>query len=312
MKIPQKSFQGLLPPFTDVEILRGERLKSDVIMLADTIGERNTGCYDNLLLAQSFVADSFEELGYMVRIESYDVDGFQVANVEAERIGSEFPDEIIVVGAHYDTVRGSVGANDNASGVSGLLELARMFKDHPPERTIRFVAFTCEEPPYFYSDMMGSRIYASGCKERQENIIGMICIDCLGWYSDEEGSQQIPYPMEASNYPDTANFVLFCSNEESLPLFNKCINEFRSTTAFPCEGIVSPESEHPTFLSWADNINFWREDYQAIIITDTALFRSSHYHTPSDTYEKIDYQRMSRVVGGVGRVVESLAEIRSK
>ena len=181
-----------------------------------------------------------------------------------------------------------------------------MFKGHHPEKTLRLVAFVNEEPPYFFTDKMGSRIYARNCKERQENIVGMICLECLGWYSDSEGSQQIPPPLEASKYPSKGNFVTFCSNEESHPLFLKCINEFRNASIFPCEGIVSQETTSPSWLSWSDHSSFWMEGYPAVMVTDTALFRSEHYHLSTDTYEKLNYYRMARVVGGMYTVIDKL------
>lgn len=286
--------------------LRAKRLMADVKMLSHEIGERNIECYQNLIAAETFIMNTLDKLGYKIRIESYEVNGLRVANIEAERTGTHKPEEIIIVGAHYDTAIGTGGADDNTSGTVGVIELARMFRNYQPERTVRFVLFVLEEPPHFFTSEMGSRVYALACRQRDENIVGMICLDCIGYYSDASNSQQIPCPLDASMYPSTGNFIMFVSNEESSALYKKCINEFRETTDFPCEGNVANETESPSWLSWSDHANFWFQNYPAVMVTDTALFRSSTYHLTTDTWEKLDYKRMSRVIGGIYNVVWNL------
>lgn len=228
-------------------------------------------------------------------------------NIEAEMTGSKKPEEIIIVGAHYDSVSGSPGANDNASGVAALLELARNFKEQSPERTLRFVAFVNEEPPYFQTEEMGSRVYARRSRERGENIVAMISLETIGYYSDAENSQVYPFPFSLF-YPSRGDFIGFVSNTSSRTLVRGAIRVFREDAAFPSQGVAAPG--WLTGIGWSDQWSFWKEDYPAIMITDTAIFRYPHYHRRSDTPDKIDYDRMARVVEGVGRVVRDLGQSR--
>lgn len=303
MLFPGKSYRGMLPPLTTDETACAERMRSDVRMLAETIGERNTRKLLALTAAERFITQRLEQMGYSPVSESFDANGVAVENVIAEVAGTGRAGEIIVIGAHYDSAPGTPGANDNASAVAGLLELAREFKDSRPARAIRLVAFANEEPPYSFTDLMGSRVHASGARKRKEKIVAMLCLECLGVYSDVPGSQKYPPPLERF-YPDTADFITFCSNLYSYSLLRKCIKEFRTTTRFPSEGLAAPASVKG--VSWSDHWSFWQERYPAIMITDTAFFRYSHYHLPSDTPDRLDYERIARVIGGVRRVVERL------
>lgn len=302
MIIPGKSYKGRLPPLSESEIISARRMRSDVLILAETIGERNTSRYPALIAAEKFIAESFTSLGYEPKKESYKVNGFQVSNIIAELQGQS-AGKIIVIGAHYDSAPGTPGANDNASAVAGLLELARMLKTSNPKQTIRFVAFVNEEPPYFFTELMGSRIHAAAAQKRNEMIVAMLCLECLGVYSDTPNSQLYPAPL-GRFFPDTANFITFISNIPSYYLLRKCVKEFRKTTPFPSEAIAAPEMIKG--VGWSDHWSFWKEGYPAVMITDTAFFRYSHYHTPADTPEKLDYERMARVIGGVRKIIEGL------
>ena len=298
-----KRHKGRLPPLTPDEASATTNLKADVATLATTIGERNMDNYRQLCAAANFLADSFSALGLVVRRDEYEVNGKVVANIEAELVGGKHGNEVIIVGAHYDSPPGSPGADDNASAVAGLLELARRFQDVVnPERTVRFVAFVNEEPPYFQTDLMGSRVYAKKAKERGEKIKAMLCLDCIGYYSDEVGSQLYPPPLDRF-YPDTADFISFVSNIRSSLLLRRCLKAFRNTTMFPSEGLVGPESIPG--VGWSDHWSFWQEGYPAIMVTDTAHLRNRHYHLSTDTPEKLDYERMARVVTGIGNIVKS-------
>ena len=301
---PEVSYQGDIPPLTKEEIDRAIRLRANVNMLAGTIGERNTANKEELILAELFIADGFGELVYECEKEIYRSGGVDVANILVEIKGNRKPDEILVIGAHYDSAIGTPGANDNASAVAVLLELARLFRHRQTERTIRFIAFVNEEPPYSFTDLMGSCVNASNSRKRDENIVAMVCLECLGIYADEPGSQQYPAHL-TGHLPDTANFITFCSNSSSEPLLQKCIEEFRSTTAFPSEFIV----DHGEFneVGWSDHWSFWLEGYQAIMITDTAFFRYDGYHQGTDTPDRLDYERMARLTSGISAVINKLA-----
>jgi len=302
--MPEKSHRGPAPPLTTGELNMAQRLKADVTMLAGTIGERNTNRYGQLQQSAAYISDQLRRMGYGIREESFTANHRQVMNIEAELKGTLKPNEILVVGAHYDSPPESPGANDNASGVAALLELARQFKDTQPGRTLRFVAFVNEEPPYFRTELMGSRVYAANARKRGDKITAMLALETIGYYSDEPGSQKYPAPFSLF-FPDKGNFIGFVGNLKSRSLVRSSIRTFRETTPFPSEGLAAPEFVKG--IGWSDHSSFWQEGYPGIMITDTAPFRYPHYHEREDTPDKLDYERMVRVVDGIGRVVEGLA-----
>jgi Zn-dependent M28 family amino/carboxypeptidase len=290
--MPGRSFRGSAPP---AERQLVDELRADVSHLAGTIGERNLiaapQAFDD---AARWIEESFRRAGYQP-----DVD--EAGNVVAEIRGGN---EIVVIGAHYDTVPGSPGADDNGSGVAALLAIARRFARERPARTLRFVAFANEEPPYFMSEQMGSWIYAKGCHDRRERVVAMMSIESIGYYSDAPGSQQYPAMLEAV-YPTTANFIAFASNLASRALLQRSIDVFRRHATVPSEGGALPE-DIPG-IGWSDQWSFWRFGYPAFMVTDTALFRNRHYHQRSDLPDTLDYERLARVTDGLMAVVRSLA-----
>jgi Zn-dependent M28 family amino/carboxypeptidase len=221
--------------------------------------------------------------------------------------GTEKPDEIVIVGAHYDSIAipgGCAGANDNASGVAATLEIARILATKPLRRTVRFVAFVNEEPPYFQFPDMGSLVYARRCRERNENIVAMITPETIGCYSDAKGSQSFPFPLNVA-YPSVGNFIAFVGNRASGALVDRVTRGFRATTNFPAVGFAAPA--WVTQAGWSDHWSFWQCGYQGLMATDTAPLRYRHYHTPHDTPDKLDYDRTARVVAGLARVIIDLA-----
>jgi Zn-dependent M28 family amino/carboxypeptidase len=280
-------------------------MRYDVTYLAETIGERNTYHPAELAKAEEYISGRLSKLGYSIRLETYSAGSVNVSNIEATLTGQAKPHEIIVIGAHHDSAPGTPGADDNASGVAVLLEIARHFKDLRPERTIRFVAFVNEEPPYFQTDQMGSHVYARGCKQRHEKIVGMLCLESLGYYSSKAVSQLYPPPLDKL-YPNTGDYIAFCGDVASYPLLRRCIKHFRTTTQFPSEGLVAPDKLFS--VGWSDHWAFWQAGYPAIMITDTAYLRNPHYHLPSDIPETLDYGRMARVAEGLKQVVQMLTQ----
>ena len=208
------------------------------------------------------------------------------------------------MGAHYDTVAGTVGANDNATGVAATLELARLMKESRLRKTMRFLLFANEEPPYFQNENMGSRVYARHLRHENVQVSAMISLETIGFYSDAPGSQKYP-PVLSLFYPNRGNFIGFVGNPESRDLVRRSVRRFREFTPFPSEGFAAP-SDWPG-VGWSDYWSFWQENYPAIMITDTALFRYPYYHTPRDTFDKVDFEKAARVVDGVHRLVETLA-----
>jgi Zn-dependent M28 family amino/carboxypeptidase len=281
--------------------LRAE-LKSDVQTLAGEIGERNMGHYGQLNAAADFIEDSFSRAGLHPRQDSYEVRGQACHNIEAEIPGTR--PNVVLIGAHYDSVFGSPGANDNGSGVAALLALARRFAGKPAQQTLRFVAFVNEEPPYFLTEQMGSFVYAGRSKARGDRISAMISLETIGYFSDAPHSQTYPSPGLGVFYPTVGNFIGFVSNVHSRALLRRSIALFRKHAKIPSEGAALP-SFIPG-VSWSDQWAFWQHGYPGIMITDTAPFRYPHYHSATDTPDKLDYDRFALVVSGMQKVIEEL------
>ena len=304
IRMPSDSFRGPLPPLTEEQRALEQELQSHVQQLAGRIGERNVFRPRQLAAAAEHIRTTLAISGYEVRRQQYQVAGQLCENLEAEVRGTDRPDDILLIGAHYDSVQGSPGANDNASGVAAMLALARTFANTRPSRTLRFVAFTNEEPPHFQSRHMGSRLYAQRCRAEGERIFLMLSLETIGYYSDEPGSQGYPFPFSFF-YPSTANFIAFVSNMENAPWVTQLLTAFRRHAQFPSEG--GALWEWIPGVAWSDHWSFWKEGYPAVMVTDTAPNRYPHYHTAADTPDKVDCARMARVVSGLHQVIVELA-----
>lgn len=287
----------------EAEIALRAELVSDVQALAGDIGERNTNRYAQLNAAAEFIEASLARAGLTPRRESYDLRGQACHNIEVEIRGTR--PEILVVGAHYDSVFGSPGANDNASGVAGLLALARRFAGKPCGQTLRFVAFVNEEPPYFQTAEMGSFVYARRCKDRGDRIEAMISLETIGYFSDEPHSQKYPAGL-GFFYPSKGNFIGFVGNTGSRALLRDAVSAFKKEQKLPCEGAAMPAAIPG--IGWSDQWSFWECGYPAIMVTDTAPFRYPHYHSGTDTPDKLDYDRFALVVSGMEKVIAELAK----
>ena len=301
VNMPGRSFQGALPELSAAQTTLRDRLSVHVHTLAGSIGERNVFRYAALETAAHYIEGELRAAGYEVMVQPYEADGRAVRNIEVEVPGDE---QIVVVGAHYDSVQGSPGANDNATGVAGVLELARRLKDVSPRHTLRFVAFANEEPPFFSTESQGSRRYADRSMARGERIVAMLSLETIGWYSDRPGSQRYPFPLSLF-YPDTGSFIGFVGNLRSRRLIRASVHSFRRHARFPSEGVAAPG--WLTGIGWSDHSAFWRVGYRAIMVTDTALFRYREYHTAADRPAIIDYDGLARVVDGLAGVVSDLA-----
>jgi hypothetical protein len=306
-QMPGKSYSGRFLPLSEREREISSNLHKHVYKLAGEIGERNIWLPSKLNAAAAYIEGTWREQDYTVRHQEYDARGVKSVNLEIEIPGTSRTDEIILIGAHYDSVLGCPGANDNATGVAALLEISRLLGTRKLARTVRLVAFTNEEPPFFLRRDMGSKVYASLARKRKDNIVAMLSLETMGYYSEAPHSQQYPFPFSFF-YPHTANFIGFVGNLRSLHLVRQSLEAFRRHTQFPSEGTAAPG--WITGIGWSDHWSFWRAGYRAIMVTDTALFRYEHYHTPEDTPEKIDYNRLARVTNGLAHVVTELAGIK--
>jgi len=306
-EMPEKSYTGNFLPLSEKEKEVSSSLHNHINELAGKIGERNIWLPSKLNSAATYIEKNWQDQDYTVRQQKYDARGVKSFNLEITIPGISQADEIVLIGAHYDTVPGCPGANDNGSGVAALLEISRLLGSRKSARTIRLVAFTNEEPPFFLRRDMGSKVYASRARKRNENIVAMISLETIGYYSEAPFSQSYPFPFNFF-YPHTANFIGFVGNIGSRYLVKQSLGAFRRHTKFPSEGTAAPG--WITGIGWSDHWSFWREGYRAIMVTDTALFRYEHYHTPEDTPDKIDYNRLARVTLGLSEVVAELANAK--
>jgi Peptidase family M28 len=303
--MPGNSYSGKLEPLDPYQERLRDNLKTHVEKLAGEIGERNMQHYDALNRAADYIRQTLEEREYKVSEDIYTVNGRTVRILYTEITGSKNKVEPFVVGAHYDSVEGSPGANDNASGVAAVLELARILQNDTPDHSILLAFFPNEEPPYFQTKEMGSLVFARGFHRDYIKFSGMMSVETIGYYSDQPGSQQYP-PFVKSLYPSTGNFIGFVGNIKSRAMVKKAITEFRLKTHFPAEGASLPGFVEG--VGWSDHWSFWQVGVPAIMVTDTALFRYPYYHKATDTPDKLDYDRLARVVLGLKRVALKLAE----
>lgn len=303
IRMPGKSYRGPLQPLDVQEINLRDALRRDVEKLAGEIGERNVWQYRNLAAAADFLEVSLAESFDDIRRHSYEVSGLTCRNIEVEIRGSDRADEIVIIGAHYDSVGGSPGANDNATGAAAVLALARLLAGRRTSRTVRFVEFVNEEPPYFQSSKMGSVVYARGCRKRGEKIVAMLSLETIGYYSEEKGSQHYPFPFGLF-YPSTGDFIAFVGNTASARLVCDVVASFRHHAQYPSEGGALPG--FIPGIGFSDQWAFWQEGYPAVMVTDTALFRYPYYHTPGDTPDKVRYDPLARVVAGLAKVIAGM------
>ena len=300
IRMPGTSYRGPLPPLTERQRVLEQELRAYVHALAHEIGERNLYRYSELTAAAEFIHATLAGFGYEVQHHRYEVAGRMAENLEVEIRGVQRPDEILLVGGHYDSVQGSPGANDNATGVAAVLALARELAAARPMRTLRFVAFTNEEPPFFQTGYMGSLLYAQRSRQRKEHIVVMLSLETLGYYSDEPRSQTYPFPLGLF-YPSTADFIAFVSNTDNGPWDQRLVESFRRRAEFPSEGAAL----WPAIpgVAWSDHWAFWQQGYPAVMVTDTAPNRYPYYHTPYDSPDKVNFERLARVVSGLEQVV---------
>lgn len=304
-RMPGTSVRDALAPLTPRESALADGLRRDVEALAGEIGERNSQRYDALLAAADYIDDALGAAGYEVHRQRYEINGRPYDNLEVERRGGSRADEIVLVGAHYDSVVGAPGANDNGTGVAALMALAEAFAVRTPVRTVRFAAFVNEERPFARTPSMGSVVYATRSRERGERISAMVSLETMGYFADEPGTQRYPSVLRWV-YPDTANFIAFVSDLSSRAVLKRAIKSFRRRASVPSEGGALPANLPG--VGWSDHWSFWQAGYPAIMVTDTAMFRYPAYHTGEDTPDQVDYGRLARVVAGLEHVVAEVAQ----
>ncbi len=297
-----------IEPLNDQQAALREQLRRDVDQLATTVGPRNAAqSLSAISKAEQWIIDRLDKVGINSQRDIVDMNGgVQVANIEVTFKGQREPNQIVVLGGHYDTVSDSPGANDNASGVALLMAVAEHLKANPPERTVRVVFFVNEEAPFSFGIQMGSKVYAERCKNRKDNIVAMIAIDSVGCYSNAPGSQHFP-SLIGSSLPSTANFIAFGSNLANSRLLDLVVSVFQSQSQFPSIGAASDSK----MALRGDHAPFIWKGYPAILMSDTSEFRDKTYHRPNDTPDHLNYADMARMVGGFVKTVEKLGSLET-
>ena len=284
-------------------------LRLHVDRLAGLIGARTLRRPKTIKATIGYIEGQWAEMGYENTRETYDALGDEATNLIVEQTGTKRPVEIVLLGAHYDTVSTTPGADDNASAVAVLLEVGRLLKQHNCKRTVRYVAFACEEPPYFNLDAMGSQYHARQSRVRGDRIVGMLCLEMVGYYSTAIGSQAIP-PMIPKwmhrFFPKRGDFLAAVGNIPSWKLCWKFRRGFkRGARKMPLFSICLPEKINEIRLS--DNSSFWDQGYPALMLTDTSFLRNPNYHQSTDTPDTLNYPRMTEVTLGVASAMRSLS-----
>ena len=286
-----------------LEAATAQRLRKTIEHLAITIGGRSAARSGSLERTSAYLQERLRSAGYTPEVQPYTAEGLKFENIQAVSVGTKHPERIVVIGAHYDTAGALPGANDNGSGVAAVLELAERLRGVSLPKTVRWVFFANEEPPWFLGPGMGSFVYARGCKERGEKIDAMLSLETIGYYSDEPGSQKYPVGFHPG-YPNTGNFLGFVSDVPSARLLRRVVGAFRSGTSLPSQGAAAPGAIPG--VGWSDHWSFWQFGYRAVMVTDTAPYRYPWYHTAQDTPEKLNYDRMAQAISGLDVAIRDL------
>ena len=279
----------------------GERLKAHLRVLTETIGERSVRYPENLTKTADYIQSFYRDIGIVVHKEPYDYANFKVENIVGKISTVPQPSRRYLLGAHYDSVSGTVGADDNASAIAVQLETARgleaLLGQEKLDLAVVFVSFALEEPPAYGTRYMGSRVYAKRAREEQEKIDGMICLEMVGYACYEPGCQQYPFPLGFFGYPKTGDFIGIVGNFKSREFTQNLFNAFENNPELPVVKLKIPfNGRILPAVRLSDHASFWDQGFKAVMITDTAFFRNPYYHRALDTKDKLDYRFMAELV----------------
>ena len=281
-----------------------ERLYKDVEFLTEINPSRNYLNLNSINKVVEYIKEEFQQMG----VSSIEQKWMARKNEYSNIIASYEPlkSKRLIVGAHYDVFGDQPGADDNASAVAGLLETARMIFKNKPELDygIDFVAYCLEEPPFFGSELMGSYVHAKSLKDDNIEVIGMICYEMIGYFSDEPNSQNFPSPELAALYPDVANFIIVVGIDQHQEFNSKVHRLMSKDSGIDVQIINFPESSGLAGLS--DHRNYWTFGYPALMINDTSFIRNPNYHEKSDTIETLDFGKMTEVINSSYKAIVNL------
>jgi hypothetical protein len=278
-----------------------ERLHADVVKLTDGFPKRYHFRPGTLSLVSRHLQERFAVLGARVEIQEFQVGGMSYSNVIAHFGPAQGAP--IIIGAHYDAEEETPGADDNASGVAGLLELARLLAQKPPTVPVQLVAYSLEEPPHFASDDMGSRHHAARLAQQGIKPRLVMVLEMIGYFDDTAGSQSYPMPLLKGMYPDAGNFIAVVGRFGDVTEVRAVTAAMTGASSLPVWSINAPT--WVPGVDFSDHASYWSQDIPAVMITDTAFYRNREYHKAGDTPERLDYPRMAKVVDGVLAVVRA-------
>ena len=273
------------------------RIKQDVEALASTDEARNYQNIHALNQAADYIKSEWEKLGVEVTEQKFNAVGLEYKNLicsfgpkDAERI---------IVGAHYDVCDEQEGADDNASGVAGILEIARLLKEHNPTLKYRIdlVAYSLEEPPFFRTELMGSHVHAQSLRQNEIPVRAMVCLEMIGYFSEEKGSQDYPLGLLKLFYPNKGNFITVVGKLRDGGITRQVKKNMIEGSDIDVRSINAPTSLPG--IDFSDHLNYWKFGYRAIMVNNTAFYRNKNYHEVTDTPETLDYQKMAEVIEGV-------------
>jgi len=292
------------------------KLQAHVKYLSEDLYPRSFDQFRNTARAVQYILDAFKAAGARVAVQDVNVQESTYKNVIASYGPASGP--LLVIGAHYDSygdaVEGAMyskgyslethtpGADDNASGVAGLLELARLLQNNPPARAVELVAYALEEPPHFRTEYMGSAWHAHSLVEQKRDVQLMLSLEMIGYFSDAAGSQRFPAPGLSFLYPEQGNFIALVGRLGDFHGMRRLKSLMSGATDLPVYSINAPN--FVVGVDFSDHRNYWAEGYPAIMVTDTSFYRNSNYHRAGDTYDKLDYVRMAKVVQSLFTVIQ--------
>lgn len=284
--------------------LEAKSLYRHVQHLTVSIGSRSIYEYDKIRETEDYIKGVLKDLGLDFSLQTYECSGRPFSNIIVTLPGQREAGQVFIIGGHYDTVFGTPGADDNASAVAVLLELCRILKSHQPARTLKLIFFVLEEPPSFRTSYMGSYVYAKEAKKNDEKIYGMISLEMLGYYNDVKGAQTFPLPLMSLFYPATPHFIAVVGNIGSRRLVKRIANSIKKASTIPVETLATVK--FVPGVDFSDHASFWRMGYPAVMLTDTAFYRNPNYHTPHDTIDTLDFEKMAELLKGLVQVAKGL------
>ncbi|MCX6182186.1 MAG: M28 family peptidase [Bacteroidetes bacterium] len=275
------------------------QLKKHVAFLSEIQPARNYTHVSSLNICANYIKNYLSPFADTVYFQEFRVDGNIYKNVIAS-YGTKHSKRLIV-GAHYDSCEELPGADDNASGVAGLLELGKLLHGKNLNKRIDLVAYTLEEPPFFRTENMGSAVHANSLLADSADIIGMLCLEMIGYYSDAKKSQEYPASILKAAYPTVGNYVVVVGKLGD-DGFTRSIKKLMiQGSEIPVESINAPAALPG--IDFSDHLNYWKYNFKAVMIGNTGFYRNKNYHTAKDTKEKLNYTKMSQVVASVYNVV---------